>query len=137
MYKVEFTGIAADKAGTQVTLFAEINELKSIHNLCRVLVKTVFQQFRNKYKQNIPTFIKSNMTWDFIVTCEDTGTVCLNSKKAKNNAGLKMRITPSIKKCKELSADEFKLYINETASLLANVCTIGVKFSVEVFESQE
>ena len=130
MKRIELIG--RSKNGYQVTMFAQCKELKSMHGLCYALVKTVFSELRDKYVRNIPTVIKTNMTWDFIVTEDDITLVDSAQSKwelFRGSCGTSYRFTPSIKKCKELNADQWKAYVHEQASLLSKVVTLNGKLA--------
>lgn len=130
MKRIELIG--RSKNGYQVTLFAQTEDVKSMHGLCYALLKTVYGELRDKYIRNIPTVVKSNMTWDFIVTEDDIELV--NSAQSKwelfrGSCGTSYRFSPSIKKCKELNADQWKAYVHEQASILCKVVTLNGKLA--------
>ena len=133
MKRIELIG--RSKNGYQVTMFAQTEDVKSLHGLCYALLKTVYGELRDKYVRNIPTVIKTNMTWDFVVTEDDIELV--NSAQSKwelfrGSCGTAYRFSPSIKKCKELNADQWKAYVHEQASILCKVVTLNGKLAENI-----
>lgn len=128
---IELVGVASDKNNTKVRFTCDVNELKSIHGLCYAVVKQVYSQFRNKYRNNVPTFVKSNMDWTFIVS--ENGKAKINSGDYMTEIGYSsLRLTPSVKKAKELDAKEWKEYMHTTAAFLENVIKANNEFAKNV-----
>ena len=136
MKKIELIGTA--KNGYEVRLFAQCEELKSVHGLCYALIKTVFSELRDKYQRNIPTVIKTNMSWDFVVTEDEIGLIDSAQNKwdmFHGTCGTAYRFTPSVKKCKDLNADEWKKYVHEQASVLEKVVTLNGKLASNLLQN--